>query len=79
MFVAYTTVSLLLSAYLGFSSVATFARWKPILVNMARLASRNRGCPCWRLSRVPARLACSWPPWRRCWRVLEDPRSWPRS
>jgi len=36
MFIAYITVTLLLSTYLGFSSVATFARFKPILVNMAR-------------------------------------------
>ena len=36
MFIAYITVTLLLSAYLGFSSVATFARYRPILVNMAR-------------------------------------------
>jgi len=36
MFIAYATVTLLLSAYLGFSSVATFARFKPILLNMAR-------------------------------------------
>ncbi|HLG70930.1 MAG TPA: DoxX family protein [Chloroflexota bacterium] len=35
MFIAYITVTLLLSGYLGFSSVATFARFKPILVNMA--------------------------------------------
>ena len=36
MFIAYITVTLLLSGYLGFSSVATFVRIKPILVNMAR-------------------------------------------